>query len=219
MATTNIYPTIDGYINKTSNSSWDAVRDATSGTTVDTTDDQDSLAAQAGYLMGGWFVGRGYFTFAIPDNIASISAATFRLTETSEASNAPNGYVIASAKASATAIVLADFDNIDFSTAYSSAVTLSGTVTTTLNAAALTALNSAIGGYFECAYVEDTYDYTDTDPGSNASYGGLRWSEYSGTSSDPMLTLTYTAKPTSPHLNILSGTMTIKSGNFTMKKT
>tara|TARA_Y100000593_G_scaffold73238_1_gene134536 strand:- start:528 stop:1169 length:642 start_codon:yes stop_codon:yes gene_type:complete len=213
MATTNIYPTIDGSIRATSGTSWNAVRDATSGTAA-TTAASDSTTAEAGIIMGTWFITRGFFTFAIPSNI-TITAATLRLTETTDASNAPNGFFIASTKADATAIVGADFNNVTFGTAYSSAVTLSGTVTTTLNAGAITALNSAVGGYFECAYVEDTYDYTDTDPVNTSNFGGIRYSEYSGTSSDPMLTLTYTE--TTYDFKMLSGNITIKGGTTTLK--
>ena len=212
MASTEIYPTIDGSIRATSGTSWNAVRDATSGTAA-TTAASDSTTAEAGIIMGTWFITRGFFTFAIPSNI-TITAATLRLTETTDASNAPNGFFIASTKADATAIVGADFNNVTFGTAYSSAVTLSGTVTTTLNAGAITALNSAVGGYFECAYVEDTYDYTDTDPVNTSNFGGIRYSEYSGTSSDPMLTLTYISKFKGV---IKGGTLNIQGGSINVQ--
>ena len=208
MPTLEIYPTIDGRVHATSGT-WDGVRDASSGTAY-TGASSDSTTPEAGNIFG-YFISRGFFTFAISSSIpaSSITSATIRLTRKA---NTPDGYFIASAKADATAIVGADFNNIDFSTAYSSVVDLNGTETTTLNAAAITALNSAIGGYFECAYVENNYDYPDTDPGSNNSFGGIYFSEQSGTDKDPMLTITYVI----PYDNKKISAGTVHIGNGTL---
>tara|TARA_B100001123_G_C15316132_1_gene1026177 strand:+ start:1864 stop:2493 length:630 start_codon:yes stop_codon:yes gene_type:complete len=192
MATLNIYPAIDGRVHASSGTSWDTVRDATTGTAY-TGASSDSATPESGQILGTYFISRGFFTFAIPSSIpaSSITSATIRLTRKG---NTPDGFFIASAKADATAIVGADFNNIDFSTAYSSVVDLNGTETTALNAAGISAIQSAVGGYFECAYVENNYDYPDTDPGSNSSFGGIYFSEESGTDKDPMLTLTHELK-------------------------
>ena len=111
MASIDIYPTIDGSIKATSTTSWDATRDATSGT-ADDDESSDGLTPDAGKLTGVWFITRGFFTFAIPSSVGTITTATIRLTRKG---NTPDGYFIASAKADATAIAGADFNNIDFS--------------------------------------------------------------------------------------------------------
>tara|TARA_Y100001963_G_C6713992_1_gene415660 strand:- start:480 stop:1118 length:639 start_codon:yes stop_codon:yes gene_type:complete len=206
MPSIEIYPTIDGRVHASSGT-WDGVRDATTGTAY-TSDASDTQTPQAGNILGTRFISRGFFTFAIPSSVGTITAVTIRLTRKG---NTPDGYFIASAKADATAIVDADFNNIDFSTAYSSEVDINGEETTTLNAAGISAVQTAVGGYFEFAYVENNYDYPDTDPGSSNSFGGIYFSEESGTDNDPMLTITYTAAEPDNNIKILAGTVHIGS--------
>ena len=218
MATMTIYPTMDGSIkslaSQGASSTWAHVRTANasySNQTAATGSSYDSITPEAGDISG-YFITRGFFTFAIPSaiigNIGTITSATLRL---SRKYNTPRGYVIASTKASATIISSTDFVNVDFSTPYSAdSGGITGTTEISFNAAGISAVQSAIDGYFECAFVENDFDYTNTDPGSNDSYGGIYWSE-GGTSTSPMLTLTYDPFYS---VNIHGGTLNIQGGSI-----
>ena len=190
----------DGFIEKQDNSSWAATRDATSGTHNDTaTYHGNAIRVQSTSGRGGSttrIIRRSFFDWDTSDISITPSAAIL--------------YIFGSHSTSADIFVVkseqqASLHNDDFNaitgwtsgdnsgnvTKYSAEVESwnNGSYNTiTLNAVALSNMVSL--DTFKICLIEADYDLTDTEP-SGAYYDiGLRYSEYSDTSSDPKIIYT-----------------------------
>ena len=91
-----------------------------------------------------------------------------------------------------TALSNDDFNNVDFSTAYASAVgtggSTTGTATFTLNATALADIKN--NDAFIVALLESDHDFSDSEPSDVSKTLAISFAETGGTSSDPKLSYT-----------------------------
>jgi len=178
------------------NSSWSAVRDASTGTLGGSASDaSESFAAGAAIFSGRgastYKVWRSFFHFDTSGITGTLSAGTLKLYFSNDAGN--GNIIIIKSDAftgGSDALVSADFNNLDFSTPYSAEVdtTSTGLTSITLNATALADIKN--NNDFKFAVVNYEYDYNDTAPSSGSNYVGIRFANYSGTSSDPQIDYT-----------------------------
>jgi|21_taG_2_1085346.scaffolds.fasta_scaffold78730_2 hypothetical protein len=182
------------------NSSWSAVRDASTGTLGGSASDiSETLAAGASIFSGRgastYKVWRSFFHFDTSGITGTLSAGTLKLRFSNDVGNG-NVIIIKSDAftGGSSALVADDFNNLDFSTPYSGEVdtTTTGLISITLNATALADIKN--NNDFKFAVVNYEYDYgggSGTAPTSTTGhYVGLRFANYSGTSSDPQIDYT-----------------------------
>ena len=188
--------TTDNDINSGNQSSWSAARDATTGTLGGASDTSDSFAVSAILFSGRganqYRVHRSFFHFDTSGITGTLSAGTLKLNFFNDIGDG-NVIIIKSDAftGGSDALVADDFNNLDFSTAYSGEVdtTTSGLIDITLNATALADIKN--NNDFKFAVINYDYDYNDTAPTSTTGhYVGLRFVNYSGTSSDPQIDYT-----------------------------
>ena len=170
-------------------------RDATTGTANSTGTFSTVGAAYQRGSKGGVFyiVYRSFFYFDTSGITSTVSAATLNLYGLTNGT----GDVIA-VKSTAfggdggTALANDDFNNVDFSTAYSGEVSTwstSGYNEITLNSTAKTDIEN--NDYFIVAVINYDLDFLDVDPGINvAANNGFYFTDYTGTSRDPKLIVT-----------------------------
>ena len=139
-------------------------------------------------------IARSFFFFDTSGVTGTVSSATLNI---SFASNNQNFNIIiiksdAFGGDGGTALANDDFNNVDFSTPYASALATggssTGTATFTLNATALTDIKN--NNAFIVALLESDHDFSDSDPGDINKTLAIKFSEQSGTSSDPKLSYT-----------------------------
>ena len=174
-----IYATNDGDINKNIaanfGGSWDACRDATSGvvasggasTTYGFT--RVVVFTYSGHLR--WIIHRVFMEFDTSGISTAPSEATLKIYGTS---NSSSDIIVVKGTQSDT-LTGTDYDNLDFSTAYSAELatwSTSGYNDITLNATARQAMVD--NDNFKIAIINYDYDYLDVDPGSSISlnHGG-----------------------------------------------
>lgn len=180
------------------NTSWDAVRDSSTGTLSTVTDQSSTIAVGSAKFTGRgaatFKIWRSFFHFDTSGITGTLSAATLKLrfgTHTGDG----NVIIIKSDAftGGSDALTNSDFNNLDFSTAYSGEVDTStdGLISITLNATAAADIKN--NNDFKFAVVNYDYDYNDTAPTSTLGhYVGLRYANYTGTSSDPQIDYTIT---------------------------
>lgn len=188
--------TTDNDINSGNQTSWSAARDATTGTLGGASDTSDPFAAGAILFSGRganqYRVHRSFFHFDTSGITGTLSAATLKLLFFNDVGDG-NVIIIKSDAftGGSDALVADDFNNLDFSTAYSGEVdtTTFGLIDITLNATALADIKN--NNDFKFTVINYDYDYNDTAPTSpTGHYTGIRFANYSGTSSDPQIDYT-----------------------------
>ena len=187
--------TTDVDIHSGTQGSWSAARDAITGNLGGASDTNDSFAAAA-FLFSGrganqYRVHRSFFHFGTIDITETLSSATLKLHFLNDVGDGNVIIVKSDGFTDSNALHHSDFNNLDFSTAYSGEVdtTTGGLTDITLNATALTDIKN--NDDFKFAVINFDYDYNDTAPTSTTGhYVGLRFTDYSGTSSDPQIEYT-----------------------------
>ena len=190
--------TTDRDINSGIQSSWSNARDASTGTLGGSASDTTESFAVGAFLFAGrgsstYRVNRSFFHFDTSGITGTLSAATLKIYFQNDTGNG-NAIIIKSDAftGGSNALVADDFNNLDFSTPYSGEIdtTSSALTSITLNATALADIKN--NNDFKFAVVNFDYDYGggsgSTPSGSN--YVGLRFANYSGTSSDPQIDYT-----------------------------
>lgn len=111
---------------------------------------------------------------------------------------------------SSSSLVLSDYNNLDFSTAYASVTTswsTSGYNTFSLNATAISDMNT--NSYLNVALIDEEYDYQASAPASGTDYSsGI---EIFDTTNPIVLDITYTPTPTG-YGNIVNGVASANIG-------
>lgn len=207
-----------GSIIGTSDSTQAAARDETTGTSI-TQDAASSVGVQyfksSGRGGGTFRYTRSFLQFDASAITGTVTAATLNV-ESQGASDTSHIIVIASDAFGGTNsdLVVGDFDNIDFSTAYSSEITSwnanGSSNAITLNAAAHSAISS--NNSFICAIIDHDSDFQDTDSlsGDGSQTVGIN---FAGTIT---LAVTIAAASDKNSLSIPSGRLTLSSGKFTI---
>ena len=170
----DIYATNDSIVLKnipeTSGGSWDAARDATSGQLFGPSD----ASTTTGYGririfeysgVTRWIIQRVYMEFDTSGITTLPTDATLKI----HGYSANNSDLIVVKGTQSDSLVADDYDNLDFSTAYSAELATwssSGYNNFTLNSTALAAIRD--DDNFKIAIINYDYDYLDVDPGSSA---------------------------------------------------
>jgi len=184
--------TTDGVIDSGIQSSWSNARNASSGT-VSASATSANLAAGAAIFSGRgastYKIWRSFFLFDTSAITSTVSSATLKLYFSNDIGD---GDVIVVESDAFTGgggtLDTNDFNNLDFTTPYSGQIDTSSTGLTsiTLNAAALSYMQN--NDKLKIAVINYKYDYDNQTPVSTTGhYVGLRYANYSGTSSDPQI--------------------------------
>lgn len=195
MATLTAYAVGDGHIDVQA-ASWATAKAATSGTATDN-DTSGAWLVETAYAVhaaGQYNIRRAFFALDTSSVGAGVvTAGTFKVYIDAIYSGG-SLCLVAGSQASTSGLTGTDFDNVG-STELASRITISGITapgfaTFTLNAAGLAAINGS--GYTKFAIVHSR-DLDNSAPGSGVYEGALAtYSEYTGSSRDPVLDLTYT---------------------------
>ena len=186
---------------------WTNVRDASSGVLASSTVTRTNKNLQVDRGSSSFLLGRAFFAFDCSGISSTVASATLKI----YGYTSGTGLLIA-VKASApnsngtTALATSDFDAIPgFSagnsmngnvTDYSAALTgwnLNAYNDFTLNSTALSDLQS--NSIIQIAIVNYTYDYLNSNPGfvDRNLHNGMYWSDFTGTSTDPIIDYTLAA--------------------------
>ena len=151
--------------------SWDAARDANSGQVFGASDASTTTGygrivvfTYSGVLR--WIIHRVYMEFDTSGITTLPTNATLKIYGTSN--NSADMIVVKGTQSDS--LVAADYDNLDFSTAYSAELatwSTSGYNNFTLNSTALAAIRD--NDKFKICIINYDYDYLDVDPGSSIS--------------------------------------------------
>ncbi len=188
--------TTDGVINSGIQSSWSNARGATTGTVSNPNATFMFTALGASIFSGRgavtYKVWRSFFDFDTSAITSAISSATLKLYFSNNVGNG-NAIVVHSTAFTGSSGTLAagDFKNLDFNTPYSGQIDTSSTGLTsiTLNSAALSYMQN--NDKLKIAVINYKYDYDNQSPASTTGHHvGLRYANYTGTSSDPQIDYT-----------------------------
>lgn len=196
MATATIYPSSDGgvrYYDGTG--TWSSIRGQSTGTDAYNSNDPQSFVYSDSTLP---LIIRGFAMWdlaTIPSG-STVTGVTLALYGTA-VSGSGSVCLVSSTQASST-LATADYSRAG-STEYASRIALSswstsGYNTFTLDATGIAAVQAAIGGTFKTAFRHSS-DLDNSSPGGSA-YAQASMSEHTGTSQDPVLTVTYTPPAT-----------------------
>lgn len=188
------YPSAgDGYVGNVSSSVWDTAHNAATGDWISYTDTNYGCP-EAGKDSGIFYIERCFFPFNtadLPDG-ATITDATFSVyVSTHTGSDKIN--VLGETQASPTELVYDDYDNVGSTQFSTEATPINGQYNDfTLNAAGIA--NISLSGYSYFSLRNYPHDILDVEP-SDDSYPTIRFSEYTDTTYDPKLVITYTEEP------------------------
>lgn len=191
----------DGYVRYIT-TTWAAVHSAATGDLADYTNTATGMASVWKVSASDWRIYRSFFptdTSAIADG-DTISAASFFYTYDSNIGNVDSTTyeIVQTSQASTSSLTTADYDALTFTSGGSGAFT-TGTNEITLNATGLSWISKTgvtkIGGI-------NSYDLSDTSP-TGKDYMNGRYSEYTGTTSDPYLSVTTSSSLGAPSLLLL----------------
>jgi hypothetical protein len=164
---TTINPSYQGAIIGNSETTWDGARGATNGSAYNYTTSTDANAAvRINYesIKGSnyWTINRSYLYFDVSSISGTVDSAVLKIAGTS--SSTADIIVVASTAFNGTgnALIGTDFDNVSFSTPYSSEVAtwnLNSYNNISLNSAAYSAIESS--SVFKVAIIEHDFDYSD----------------------------------------------------------
>ena len=203
----------DGYVTR-SHPSHAGARDASTGTTVNSTVNSYSTAIMYMYSKGNYHIIRTFIVFPTNGISTTVTAANLYVRGFSE--NSGDVIAVKSTWSGKTTLSTSNFDSLDFSTPYSSEVS-TWSISTSQNEIALNAQARADmqnNNYISIALINHTYDYTDTAGSSVEEENGCYFTEQSGTSSDPELGYTLAAAATP--ITLSAGVITVKSGLITI---
>lgn len=184
--------TTDGVIDSGIQSSWSNARNASSGT-VSASAASANLAAGASIFSGRgastYKIWRSFFLFDTSAITNTISSATLKLYFSTDVGDGDVIIVESNAfTGGGGTLDTNDFNNLDFTTPYSSNIDTSttGLTSITLNSTATSIMQNNVK--LKIAVINYKYDYDNVAPtNSSGHYVGLRYANYSGTSSDPQI--------------------------------
>lgn len=192
-----IYPEHNIYSFNGPAAGWSNVRGASSASQVSYNPSSFSYGAAAFSFSGRgstqYRVHRSFFHFDTSGITDTLSAVTLKVYFYSDLGNGNIIVVKSDAFTSSTHSTGWDFDdfnNLDFSTPYSGEVdtTSAGLTSITLNSTAAADMKN--NDDFKFAIINYDYDYSNTAPTSTNNLVGIRYKNYSGTSSDPQIDYT-----------------------------
>lgn len=165
------------------------------------------------------YIAGRYFGFFDTSGISASDNVTSAKITINRSSTQGNEFVAIILKSDAfggdggTALIADDYNNLDFSTAYSSAVTIAdviGTTEFTLNSTAITDIKN--NNVFICAFIDHTHDFSNSDPGAgvNAAESGIFNTGDVTTTAKPKLTIETANLPA--NTKITSGLIKLTSG-------
>ena len=177
---------------------WANARGASTGTLGGSSDATgDNGVAVYGFAGRGatqFRIHRSFFFFNTAGITGTVSEATLKIRFLGTRLNDANAIVVKSDAfgGDGSSILAADdFNNLDFSTAYSGEIDTSNTSTytnITLNATALADIKN--NNHFIIAIINYDYDYSNVEPGGGNNQVSLTFADQSGTSTDPRITYT-----------------------------
>ena len=198
MPAQTIIPSKSGFLRVVDGDAWSDVRDIDTAETV--TLDGNLFTEGFKHASTVWIISRTFFTFAIPSNIIITSASLQCYTLLYQQ---PARIIAGTRTDPENDITVEDYDQIDFTSAYSDAV--SGiNPNFTINSTGINYLNSKTGTNAELVAVQET-DYSDTEPDAD-SYRAI-WYGSHNASYYPRLTINYYGF----NKKILAGTVHIGS--------
>jgi len=209
MATLSVFAdTGDGYVGNDAVAVYSTCRNAATGTgsSSTATNIDESLVCRAILFGGNYFISRGFFPFdtSALGSGATVTAAEFNLYIEVTAkfdTNTDSFCVVQTSQASTSSLTTADFDAVNFTDG--GARTIAGFSTAnqywpwSLNGTGLTWVNTT--GYSMLG-LQSLLDINNTTPtGLNQLSGQTYFSDNTGTSKDPYLTVTFTTPVTTPN--------------------
>ena len=192
------YASNSGWIYRYTTEAWSIIRGASTGTGASDTSytkaDAIRVMSSSGRGSTLHYISRSYFYFDTSGITGTVASATLRI----YGKDNTTADVIA-VKSDAfggdggTGLVQDDYNNIDFSTPYSSEFALWGTSASpniiTLNATALTDIKN--NNAFIVSVIEHDYDYSNSTPSVGTDdKSGMYFDPYGGTSRDPHIDYT-----------------------------
>jgi len=185
---TFISATSDGLLQLNGQDNWAAARDGTTAGTISTSSSTADCYGEQG-TSGVYSVSRIFYVFdtsALP-NDCTITAATLNLYCTSANGGGITVHAVQTSQSDPTNLVVADFNNLSFTSGGSVAVTTTGAKTIDLNATGLTWINKTGNTLIG---VIDARDQSNSSPSVGFIYDTFNMSE--AASNKPSLTVTYT---------------------------
>ncbi len=203
----------DGYI-LNEQSSHAGARDGSTGTSVSSTSAYASRAMLYMSAKGTYRIARTFIVF--PTNGISTTVTAANLYVRGYSKDSGDVIAVKSTWNGKTTLATSHYNDLDFSTPYSSEVSTWSTSTSqneiTLNAQARADMQN--NDYISIALINHTYDYSDTDGSGATEENGMYFTEQSGTSSDPELG--YTVAAASTPITLSAGVVTLSSGLITI---
>ena len=203
----------DGYIEH-NNSSHAGVRDASTGTAVNSSDASNTRAIMYMHAKGTYRITRTFIVFPTSGISTTVTAANLYIRGLTK--NSGDVIAVKSTWDAKSTLATSHYNDLDFSTPYSSEVSTWSTSTSqneiTLNAQARADMQN--NDYISIALINHTYDYSDTDGSGATEENGMYFTEQSGTSSDPELG--YTVAAASTPITLSAGVVTLSSGLITI---
>ena len=190
--------TSDGDIFTSNIAGWANARGATTGTLGGSSDATgDNGVAVYGFAGRGatqFRIHRSFFFFDTSGITGTVSSATLSILFQGVRLNDANAIVVKSdafGGDGSSALAADDFNNLDFSTAYSGEIDTSNLSTytnITLNSTALTDMQN--NDELIIAIINYDYDYSNVEPSAGNNQVGITFANQSGTSTDPRITYT-----------------------------
>ena len=190
--------TSDGDIFTSNIAGWANARGASTGTLGGSSDAEgDSGVAVFGFAGRGatqFRIHRSFFFFDTSGITGTVSEATLKINFQNQRQNDANAIAVKSdafGGDGSSALAADDFNNLDFSTAYSGEIDTSNLSTytnITLNSTALTDMQN--NDELIIAIINYDYDYSNVEPSAGNNKVSITFADQSGTSLDPRITYT-----------------------------
>ena len=213
--------TSDGDIFSAITTGWSNTRGASTGTLGGSSDATgDNGVAVYGFAGRGaaqFRIHRSFFFFDTSGITGTVSEATLKIRFLGTRLGDANAIVVKSdafGGDGSSALAADDFNNLDFSTAYSGEIdttNISSYTNITLNSTALTDMQN--NDELIIAIINYDYDYSNVEPSAGSNQVSITFVNQSGTSTDPRIT--YTEAPVAtPYMSFSSGKYTISAGKI-----
>ena len=190
--------TSDGDIFTSNIAGWANARGASTGTLGGSSDAEgDNGVAVFGFAGRGatqFRIHRSFFFFNTAGITGTVSEATLKINFQNQRQNDANAIAVKSdafGGDGSSALAADDFNNLDFSTAYSGEIDTSNLSTytnITLNSTALTDMQN--NDELIIAIINYDYDYSNVEPSAGNNKVSITFADQSGTSTDPRITYT-----------------------------
>jgi len=202
-----VYAGNSGRVYRYVSETWSSIRNNSTGSSASDSLGSNTQAVRVFHTSGRggdtFQINRSFFYFDTSGITGTLSDATLKIY------GLTNGTAdIIAVKSDAfggdggTALSTADYNNLDFSTAYSAELatwSTSGYNDITLNATALTDMKN--NDAFIVCVIEHDHDYADSAPSGAAYNVGMFYHDYSGTSRDPYIDYTVSTGPVMGKVN------------------